>query len=156
MTTPIQYPLINGVRHSFSSIELKIAGLIFVGFKTINYSRTRSRSNVHGKSPDPIGKTRGKNEYKADCELYLAEWNALQAELGPGYGDTFFTITVTYGENGFDTIQDVIKGCTLDSTDASNSEGTDPTVRKLDLNPMKILFNGIEDMDTPLQGGFQQ
>ena len=146
----IQYPLINGRRHSFASIELKLNGQIFIGFKSINYSRTRSRTMVYGTSPDPLGKTRGTNEYKADCELYLAEFQNFVNDLGSGYGDISFDITVTYSENGFDSICDVIKGCTLDSTDASNSQGTDATVRKMDLNPIKILFNGIEDLDVPL------
>jgi hypothetical protein len=153
MTTPIQYPLANGNRHGGTvSIELKLAGTIFVGFTSINYTRTRSRTMVYGNSPDPIGKTRGTNEYKADCELYLAEFNAFQALLGPGYGDVFFEINVTYSENGFDTISDTIRGCTLDTTEASNAQGTDPTKRKFELNPTKILFNGIDDMAVPLTG----
>lgn len=148
--TPISFPLVNGARHSFSSIELKINGQIFVGFKSINYSRTRSRTMVYGNSPDPLGKTRGTNEYKADCELYLAEFNAFKESLGAGYGDIAFDINVTYTENGFDTISDVIRGCTLDTTDSSNSQGNDPLVRKMELNPIKILFNGKDDLATPL------
>lgn len=152
---PIPYPLINGVRHSFSSIELKLGTNIFVGFKSINYSRKRTRTIVRGKSPDPLGKTRGTNEYTADCEIYLAEWNALLAQLqaiAPGYGDVLFTVLVTYSENGFDTIQDTINGCSIDTTEASQAEGPDPLVRKVELNPLKILFNGVDDLATPLTG----
>lgn len=152
MPSTIQYPLINGVRHSFSSVELRLAGQIFVGFKSVNYSRKRGRTTVFGNSPDPLGKTRGKNEYSGDCELYLAEWNAFQAQLGAGYGDVFFDVVVQYSENGFDTLTDTLRGCTMDSTDASNGEGTDPTVRKFDLGPLKILFNGVDDLETPLVG----
>ncbi len=152
MTTPISYPLINGVRHSFSSIELKLKGQIFVGFKSINYSRTRSRAFVRGNHPDPIGKTQGENEYSADCELYLAEWNKFQKDLGAGYGDLPFEVFVTYSANGFDTIQDVIRGCTMDSTEASNAQGPDASIRKFDMNPLKILFDGVDDVTTPLTG----
>lgn len=152
MSTPIQYPLINGVRHSFASIELKLNSQIFIGFKSINYTRTRSRSKVRGNSPDPLGKTMGENDYTADCEVYIAEWNLFQELLGPGYGDVFFPVLVTYSANGFDTIQDVINGCTMDSTEASNSQGPDPTIRKFDLAPLKILYNGIDDLATPLVG----
>lgn len=152
MTTPIQYPLINGVRHSFASIELKLASLIYVGFKSINYSRTRSRGKAMGNHPDPLGKTRGTNEYSADVELYLAEWNLFQQSLGPGYGDVLFQVLVTYSENGFDTIVDTINGCSIDSTDAQNAQGSDPSVRKVDLSPLKILFNGADDLATPLKG----
>jgi len=152
VTTPISYPLINGVRHSFASIELKCNGQIFIGFKSINYSRTRNRGLVRGNHPDPLGKTRGENEYSADAEFYLAEWNLFQAQLGDGYGDVFFQVLSTYSENGFDTIQDVINGCTVDSLEASQSQGPDPLVRKMDLKPLKVLFNGVDDLLTPLVG----
>ena len=168
MPTPIQYPLINGVRHSFASIELKMGAQIFTGFKSINYSRKRNRALVRGNSPDPIAKTKGDNEYAGDCELYLAEWNLFQSQansglavtVGPvtvgiggaggGYGDQFFKVTVSYNENGFDLVQDVLLGCSIDSTEASQSQSPDPLVRKIDLSPLKILFNGIEDLATPL------
>lgn len=154
--TTLAYPLINGVRHSFASIELKLAGQLFVGFKSINYSRKRTRAMARGNSPDPIGKTKGDNEYTGDCEMYLAEWNLFQSILqkqtgiATGYGDVFFQVLVTYSENGFDTIQDVLNGCTADSTEASQSQGPDALVRKVELNPLKILFNGIDDLLTPL------
>ena len=152
MPTPIQYPILNGVRHSFSSVELKLNGQIFTGFKSINYSRTRSRSLVRGNHPDPLGKTRGENEYSADCELYLAEWNLFQSQLGDGYGDKFFQVLVTYSENGFDTIQDRLEGCTMDSTESSNAQGPDPTIRKVNLMPLKIVFDESDDLATPLVG----
>lgn len=148
----ISTPLINGQRHSFASIELKIGSLIFVGFKSVNYSRTRSRTLVRGNSPDPLGKTRGDNEYSADCELYLAEWNLLMQTLGKGYGDVSFSVNVTYSENGFDTITDNLIGCTIDSTEASQGQGSDALTRKINLSPLKILFGQTEDLAVPLVG----
>ena len=159
MTSPLQYPLINGVKHDFSSIELSIAGQIFLGFKSINYSRTRTRTMVRGNSPDPIAKTRGTNEYTGECEIYLAEWNYLeslligqasQQGLNSGYGDVMFTVKVTYNDPGFDTIIDILQTCSIDATDASQSQGTDPLVRKVTLNPLKILFNNTDDLASPL------
>ncbi len=168
MSEPLAYPLLNGNRHSFVSTEFRFkapaiantqAGnalsLALRGYKSANYSRTRSRSYVRGNHPDPLGKTRGTNEYKGDCEWYLAEFNVIQAQLqalaGQGYGDVYFDIVITYSENGFDVITDTILGCTLDTTEASNAEGNDATVRKMELNPLKVLFNGLDDTDPPLQ-----
>lgn len=151
----IPYPLINGFRHSGNSIEVDLGGSRFRGFKTIDYDRTRSRSTVWGNHPDPIGKTRGKNEYKASCELYLAEWHAWITSLGTGYGDKAFTVTVTYVEGGFDTITDILSGCTIDSVAGSHSsDSTDPLIRKFDLNPLKIIFGsaGLDDVAIPLIG----
>jgi hypothetical protein len=159
MTTAIQYPLVNGVRHSFASIEAKIAGQIYL-VTGVNYSRKRSRTMVRANHPDPVGKTQGSNEYSCDIELLLAEFNALQAaliaqanaaNLNGGYGNLPFQIVVQYTENGLDTVTDTILGCTFDSTESSNAEGTDATKRKVELNPLKILFNGQDDLATPLQ-----
>ena len=57
---------------------------------------------------------------------------------------------MTYGENGFETVTDTIEGCTIDDDDASNSQGPDPLMRKLDLAPLKILMAGIDDLEIPM------
>lgn len=146
----LTYPLIQGVRHSLNSLEFKANGRIYIGFKSLNFTRKRNRALVRGNSPDPLAKTRGENEYTADCEMYLAEFNLMQSDLGPGYGDVSFTVFATWTENGFDTITDILLGCNLDSTESNNAQGPDPTVRKFDLSPIKILYNGIDDLTTPL------
>ena len=149
----IQYPLINGNRHDFSSIEVNLNGEIFRGFHSINYSRTRTRTDVRGNHPDPLGKTRGTTEYSGDCELYLAEWNQFINDIGVGYGDYFFTVTASYtAPPAFDPNQDVLLGCTIDSTEVSQSQSGDPLMRKFNLRPVKILFNGIDDAAPPLNG----
>lgn len=166
MTTPLAYPLINGVRHDWTNIEPKIAGQIFVGFKSLNYKRTRTRTKLWGNSSDPIAKTQGVNDYTADMEVYLAEWNLFQALLkagaaakslpsgispGSGYGDLLFPVVITYLNLGFDTITDTILGCSVDELDASQSQSPDPLVRKVTFNPLKVLFNGDDDLATALQ-----
>lgn len=162
MALPLIYPQINGVKYDFSSIELNLNGQSFVGFKSINYSRTRTRTKVYGSNSDPLAKTKGTNDYSGDCEVYLAEWNyfqqnilipyALQQTGTGGYGDVFFTVTVSYRTNTSDLISDTLAGCTLDSTEASQSQGTDALIRKMMLNPLKIYFGGVEfdDLSVPL------
>ena len=159
MTTPIAYPQVNSVRHSWASVEVKVAGLIFYA-TGVNYSRKRNRTLVRVNHPDPVGKTRGSNEYTGDLEMLLAEFNALQAALiaqatqqglNGGYGDVSFDVVVQYTENGLDTVTDTLKGCTMDSTEASNAEGSEPSKRKFELAPLKILFQGQDDLATPLQ-----
>jgi hypothetical protein len=152
-TIPIPYPFLNGVRHSFASVEFKFNGVIFTGIASMNYSRKRNRGLIRGNHPDPMGKTIGENEYTADCELYVAEWNLFQSTLGnagKGYGDAFFTATAVYSANGFDMITDTLLGCTIDSVEATLAKGVDGLTRKLDLSPLKILFNGQDDLAVPL------
>lgn len=153
--TELAYPVVTGFRHGFASLsaDFKLPGggtLTFRGFKSINYTRTRDRGLVRGNHPDPIAKTRGENSYDADCEVYLAEFDALQKALGAGYGDVMFNIQVHFVEGGFAGLQDQIIGCTLDSTEGSNAQGTDALTRKFKLTPLKILFDGIDDAEFPL------
>ncbi len=153
MADPLAFPLLNGVRHQFSSIELKFqfdGKKVQVFCKSLNYSRKRTRGLVRLNHPDPIAKTRGENEYAADVELPLAEWQLLKSTLGPGYGDVFFTMLVTYGENGFETVTDQILGCTMDTTEATGSQGSDPLMRKFEMNPLKVIFGDEDDLEFPL------
>lgn len=153
MSDALVYPLIRGFRHGFSSITLVFAltgKKVQVFCKSINYGRTRSRGLLEGNHPDPIAKTRGTNAYKASVEMALAEYRLLVSEIGPGYGDKQFDTLVTYGEDGFTTVTDSLLSCTLDDDDASNSQGPDPLMRKLDLAPLKILMAGVDDLQFPM------
>lgn len=153
MADELQFPLVNGRRHGFASILLKFK---FNGqtaqlyCKSINYTRKRNRGLVRANHPDPIAKTIGENEYTGDCELFFAEFMVLKRMLGKGYGDKPFTAQVTYGETGFETVTDELLGCTLDSIEASMSQGSDPLVRKCDLAPLKVIFDGDDDLENPL------
>ena len=150
----IPYPMTNGARQSYVSLEAKLNGQIFMGITKIDYKRNRERTVITGTNADPLGKTRGENKYEASCELYLAEWNQFMVSTmgGAGYGDVFFTVDVTYSEKNLDMIHDTLLGCTIDSTEASNAKGTEGTLRTVNLSPLKILFNGVDDNATPLQG----
>ncbi len=153
MPTTIKYPDINGARHSFASIVLKVDGQEFSGFKSITYARHRERGIVHGNNPDPLGKTRGKNTYECEIEVYHAEFKAFMLEhFGSGYGDKMFPIEVSYAESGFPTQTDRIIGNTVDDTEGGGTEGTDALTRKFKTSPVKIMFNGIDDNKTPLRG----
>lgn len=166
MATPISYPLVNGYRQSFVSTEVTFsqpglngaAGqalqLALRGYTSIKYTRKRSRTMVRGNHPDPIGKTRGENEYTCEVEYLLSEFQAIQAAiqaLQAGYGDVAFNMIVTHAEPGSDPTTDTIIGCTIDSTENDSAQGTEATKRKMEFNPLKILLNGIDDTQVPLQ-----
>lgn len=148
--TPIQYPLVNGAGFSYSSIEVKLNGLIFRGFKSVNFGYKRDRAKVYGNSPEPLFKTVGKSDYTADGELYFAEFNNFLTQLGPGSGDVFFTMFVTFQQQNFPAVQVQISGCTLDEITASFADGTDPLTMKFTLDPLSILWNGQPFTGFPL------
>lgn len=153
VTAPIPYPDSLGFRHSWTSIKAVVAGLPILGLKKCSYSRTRTREILRGTHPDPLGKTQGENAYTGSLDMYLAEFQQLKSALillgqsqGIGYGDVFFTITVSYGAPGFQTVQDEIQSCTLDTTQAEQSQGPAALIRGIELNPLKIVFDGDDDV----------
>jgi hypothetical protein len=153
---PIRNVLINGVRHSFASVTLEITGPGGIwkpkGFSAISFSRTRERGEVRGPHPDPMAHTRGENTYEASMKMYLAEVNYLKRVIlgGPGYGDRFFPIVLQYFENGLDLVSVEIRSCKLDSDKVDNAKGTDATEVEIDLHPLKVVWNGEDDVDDPL------
>lgn len=157
---PVRQILINGVGYSFASVKLTITcedtgqtlDLSDGGYSSVNFSRERERGFGQGPHPDPQFKTRGSNKYSASIKFYLATLNYLVQETlgGAGYGDRFFTANLQYLENGLDPVTIDIRSCTLDSDKVDNSKGTDATEVDVNLNPLKILRNNIDDVDNPL------
>jgi hypothetical protein len=152
MPTPIRYPDTTGFRAGWQSLILKVDGQEFVGFVACEGERARERALVFGTNADPIGKTRGKNTYKASIGVYVAEFKQFMVDhFGPGYGDRSFTFQMTIAENGYDVQTVICYGCTLDKTTFSFSEGSDPLkVEGIDLNPVKIVWDGVDDNARPL------
>lgn len=148
----IAYPLINGVRHEWSSVEIKCKGKIFVGVKEIAYSHKLEPTKVYGTHPQPIGRTRGVYTPEASITLYLAEAQELREELGDGYMEESFDIVCAYSESALDAITDEIIGCRIKGEDHSASQGPDPLVRKFDLDVMLIRLNGKDALKSPLAG----
>lgn len=160
MATPIKYPTINGFGFSFASVSVTIdceaTGKSLElpnGFSAINYKRERDHGEpARGPHPDPLFKVRGQNKCTASIKLYknLSDYIKTEVLGGAGHGDRFFTLTVQFAEEGSDTKTDVIKGCTWGSDGSDNAKGTDPTEIEVNLTPLKVLFNGEDDVDNPL------
>ncbi len=161
MAPPIRFPFLNGVGYSFASISVVLAceatgkkiDLANIGFTSLNYKRERDRGEPgRGGHPDPLFKVRGQNKYTASIKLYKSVSDYIKTEIlgGAGHGDRSFTITAQYAENGLDTKTDEIRGCTWDTDGSDNAKGTDPTEIEVTLSPLKILFDGEDDVDNPL------
>lgn len=151
---PPQVPITNGFVRSFGHVRMNIAGLDFTGgFVKVKRSRKRTRDKARSNSPDPVGKTLGDNDYEASVEMFF-DWFmyvllTLQ-NVAPGYGDQPFTLYTSYVGKGLVPYTDTILNCTFDTTDADDSAGTKPLTRTVELNPTKILFGGIDDLEDPL------
>jgi hypothetical protein len=146
MAPPIQYPLINGHRYSFASIEARFNGIPIIGFKSLNYSDELAPGEVYGSRPQLLGATRGKQKASADFEMYRLEFEALKATLGiggVGFGEQKFDIVAQYAELGQPVITDTVVGFRIQKVEFSNADGTDAIVAKVTGFPLRVLFNGV-------------
>lgn len=147
----MDYPLVNGTRYEWSSIEAKVAGDIVIGFKEINFDDSLEPTLVYGTHAQPMGRTRGVYKANADMTLYLDEANTLIQKLGAGFKETPFDITVAYSEGGA-TITAEIVGCRIKTNSVGNSQGADPSTMKFELSVMFVRWMGQESLASPLKG----
>src|SRR5258707_785556 len=84
MPIPISYPLINGHRYSWNSVELGLgpAGIIMRGVSSIDYGDQLTPGNLRGTGPNVVGRTRGEYDADAEIEMYRLEWENLKGQLG--------------------------------------------------------------------------
>jgi len=148
----IPYPLIQGVRHEWSSVEVKASDTVFLGVKGVSWNDSLKPTKIWGTHPMPIGRTRGQYDANGSLEMYLAEANALVAKLGAGYKEKVFDVVVNFAEDGLDPIKHELIGCRIVTEDDSFTNGSDALSVKFDLDIMKILRNGLESVTKPLAG----
>jgi hypothetical protein len=147
----LSYPLINGFRHAWSSIEIRLVGDVSLGCTEINYSTKTDRGYVRGAGALPIGQTLGNFTYEADFSILESEFASLMTNLGAQAMTQFWDIVVSYDAgvgladgSPLAVIQDTIQACTITEISGSQSSGSsDAIVRKLTLMPSGILWNGV-------------
>ena len=144
---PIAYPDINGVRHSYVSIEFGIDGTKVKGVKSINYKEETEVAQIYGTAALPIGRTRGRVKFSGDLEIYEEEWYKtflpkLAKNGAIGFSEGAWPISVSYAEEAAteNTVTDKLIGVRLLSPERSQTEGTDALVIKVTLDIMGITW----------------
>jgi hypothetical protein len=135
------YPLINGVRHDFSSIEFTIKGAACLGVKEIAYSDSLEPGEVRGTSAQLLGRTRGQLKSEGSFTVPQQEWKELLDKLGNGFLEAVFDIVVNFREDGA-MYTDKILGCRVKKADRSHSNNADALEVKVELSVMRIEWNG--------------
>jgi hypothetical protein len=146
MGLPIQFPLINGHRYSFASIEALFNDIPMIGFKSLNYGDSLEPGEVYGSRSQLLGATRGKQKATSDFEMYRLEWDFLirtLGVLGVGFGESYFDISCSYAELNQPVVTDRLLGCRIKKFDLSNTDGTDPTVVKNELFITRVKVAGV-------------
>jgi hypothetical protein len=152
----VQYPLINGVRMDFSSINFAPIGARIVGIKSINYEDELNPGIVRGTSAQVIGRTRGEYNATFDFEIYREDWLDLCIALSklttasglspsgtaPGIYEVSFPITVAYAETPASPVQtDTLLGSRLKKAAASNSSSSEALSLKVEGHALMLIRN---------------
>ena len=149
---PIPYPLINGVRYDFSSIEFAIDGVpdIFKGIEECNYSHTLEPKKVRGNRPQPIGRTRGEYTAEGDISMPKSEYAALiqalatkGAPFDQGFLEVNFDLMISYNELDEPPVLDVLVGCRIKKPATTSKSGGDAIMVKVELDVMWLDENGL-------------
>lgn len=148
----MDYPLVNGHRMSFSSIEVSIDGKAYWGFTAVNYTDTLEGGLVRGVHPQPLGRTRGEYSCEASLTSLLEESRDFVKALGDGFMEKVFDVVVVYSEDGNGTHQDEIQGCRVQSIAHAHASGTDGLTVDITLMPLRIIRDGLAPMQNMLQG----
>ena len=137
------YPLINGRRFEWASVEFRIAGAQQKGLVDVSYGASLDPQQVYGASSrKPIGRTGGIAKFEASLTFLKEEGAAFIAGLGPKYGLTSFDIVISYAEGAVVTT-DTILGARLKKDDNAHKQSADALTTKLDLDVMDVLHNGM-------------
>lgn len=144
-------PLINGKLFSRSSASLIICGVDIGHFwKSCDYSQKLTPGVVYGSSGQPIGRTRGKAEYKFTVEVSLEVWSRFLlpaiALINPsaGFGENEYDAALAYFEpdQGVGPFTVSARGCRVQEPAHSTGDNDDGLWVKLDMPPMRLLENG--------------
>lgn len=143
----MKFPLINGHRYGWASIELDIDGAGHVHITEITYSHTLEPGVVRGTGPQVAGATRG--EYSAEGSITFNKegWDELVEKFGDGFFEKYFDITVNYAEDGQPVTTDRLVGCRFTSSEKGGSQGTDGLTVTAPLFVTYILENGKKPLN---------
>ncbi len=140
----MQYPLINGNRFDFSSVEFIIGTKRYAGgVKEVSYDHALTPGELRGNHAPLIGRTRGKYEANGSMTVFKSEYQQIITDLGPGYLEKAFDLQMLYSEPGSPVIQDVLRGCRIKKDADTGSEGGEASEVKVELHPMMLFRNGL-------------
>lgn len=142
----IAYPLINGHRYDWTSVQITIDGIPYTGVKSLSYRQTLTPGVVRGTRSQPTGRTRGQYEPEGSIEMYKEDYqnliNALSFAGTRGYMETAFQVLAQYSSGVLAVVTDTLVGCRISSDEDSHDESPDGLTVSCDLSIMYILRDG--------------
>lgn len=136
--------MVNGYEYSWEDINLALFGKLIEGIEAINYTVSKSHSNVYGRGADPVAMGRGKKEYSASLTILQSEFEAIQDRIPAGKDITDaapFSITVSYAPDGGAVVTDQLTYVRVQSFSKGMRNGDGNMMIELALVVGKINLN---------------
>jgi len=158
-----QPTIVNGFAHEWNAVEIVLAGITYLDFKSIDYDTDTDGQDVMGTASEAIARTLGNAKHTASMEMYSAAAKTFLSQLGPNYLRIPFDVVIHKAEpNSGSVLTDKLVQCTIKKIGDSHQQGSDALTTKFDLRPFRIVrgsTNGgvlqaiVSDIIDPL-GGF--
>lgn len=140
---PAQYPIINGNAPSYSNVIISCNGKEYQGVKSISYGSELMPGEVRGTGPQRLARTKGDHKAEGSLEMFLQDAEAFLTDLGDGFGEVVFVITVVFAlEDDSPLIERKLVGCRISKPSEDHSQGPDASTMKFDLDVNDVLYNG--------------
>jgi hypothetical protein len=134
--------MINGVQHSWATIQVLIEGVLVTGITAINYEDKQDIANVYGAGQNPVGRGYGRIEPTADVTLLRDEIESIRKSSPTGRLQDIapFDIVVAFLPVGGAKIANhFIKNCQFPNDGVEAKEGDTSNSKQLNLLPSHII-----------------
>lgn len=153
---------VHGRSTSWQSIEIRLDGTVLSGYVSVDFGEDKLTEELgYGNSGTPQRRSQGRYEpsmiklssFASDAQELLAVLAAASSN-GRNYTQKEFTLTVAYARSDFDPVQiDVAERCRVLSVSKSYTEGPELLLTDLSIQPMNVIWNGLEGHDSALTPG---
>ncbi len=128
------YPLIDGHKHDFSSVEIQGstdegAPFILTAVSELTYNQALTPGVVRGTKSQPLAFTQGKlDPGEGSVSLPLEDAQELRVSLGNGYMAKQFKIVANYAADGSPTITDELIGVRITDEETTGSGDSEDSI----------------------------
>lgn len=137
-------PIIQGKAYDHASAEFTIASQLRTALKECKWTEKRDVGKQFGNQVHKRARTRGQYDPTGKLTLYQEDGEKLIRDLGDGWMEAVFDITVTYRLDGHPMNTVVLHDCTITNHEGGSAEGTEANESNFELDIMWVEHNGIK------------
>ena len=120
-----EFPLINGINYSWSSIRMEILGSPITGVTAISYGEKDNKENNYGAGRYPVSRGYGNVEPTCSVSMYKDTIEALQKVAPNGRIQDIppFDVTVAYVTRGGKFMKEIIRNFEFSENQVQSNQG---------------------------------